>query len=192
MRRERSNDAKKERPKRSVSFNWPGTKMMISSPEQPRQMRRPKTQPDLFSWRTADHAPPPALQHHLRPLKTAKEERLPSKLLVNVTITRSLGAVQVMASTLWTVNDLIAATVELYIKEGRRPLLPTTLLSHFTLHYSQFSLEGLDPNEKLKELGSRTFFLYIKTIAATASCSDQVQNSSKIDERWFNFASFLL
>ncbi|KAM0940332.1 hypothetical protein DsansV1_C18g0149101 [Dioscorea sansibarensis] len=191
MRRERNNDAKKEHPKRSVSFNW-GTKTMIASPES-RQMRRPKTQPDLFSWRTAD-TPPISLEDRLSLLKTAKEEKVPSKLLVNVTVTRSLGAVQVIASTLWTVNDLIAATIELYIKEARRPLLPTTLLSHFTLHYSQFSLEGLEPNEKLKELGSRSFFLNIKSTAATASCSDQVQNSSKIGERerLFNFASFLL
>jgi len=36
----------------------------------------------------------------------------------------------------------VAAAVALYVKEGRRPLLPSADLAAFGLHYSQFSLES--------------------------------------------------
>ena len=47
-----------------------------------------------------------------------------------------------MASAEWTVADLVAAAVALYVKEGRRPLLPSADPAAFGLHYSQFSLES--------------------------------------------------
>ena len=47
-----------------------------------------------------------------------------------------------MAGAEWRVADLVAAAVELYIREGRRPLLPSADPSAFGLHYSQFSLES--------------------------------------------------
>jgi hypothetical protein len=34
------------------------------------------------------------------------------------------------------------AAVQLYVKEGRRPILPWNDASRFDLHYSQFSLES--------------------------------------------------
>ncbi|KAJ0973462.1 hypothetical protein J5N97_021421 [Dioscorea zingiberensis] len=186
-----SNTTRTMRPRRSGSFNW-GTK--TASAVEPRQMRRPKTQPELFAWRSDSS---PLSLDRGSSSATAKELKGPSKILVNVTVYRSLGAVQLMASTVWTVSDLIAAAVQVYVKEERRPILPTTALSDFTLHYSQFSLEGLGPEEKLMELGSRNFFLYSKSTAlslsASASCSNEVQKSSKNKaEPWFNFAGFLL
>ncbi|ONK57401.1 uncharacterized protein A4U43_C09F140 [Asparagus officinalis] len=88
----------------------------------------------------------------------------------------------VMASTDWTVHQLIAAAIKQYLKEGRRPLLPTTDPSAFGLHYSQFSFECLDPNGKLIGLGSRNFFLCPKdtttTISASASASPTTTASS--------------
>ncbi|KAJ4951646.1 hypothetical protein NE237_028478 [Protea cynaroides] len=64
------------------------------------------------------------------------------KLLLKVTIQRSLGAIQVVMLSESVVGDLIAAAVRLYAKEGRRPLLPSTDPAGFDLHYSQFSLEN--------------------------------------------------
>lgn len=82
-----------------------------------------------------------------------------TKLLVNVTVERSLGPIHVVMSPENTVMDLVRTAVEVYVKEGRRPLLQFTDPKGFELHYSQYSLESLDPQEKLINLGSRNFFL---------------------------------
>jgi hypothetical protein len=66
----------------------------------------------------------------------------PSKALVTVAVQRSMWPLQVMAAAEWRVADLVAAAVELYVREGRRPLLPSADPSAFGLHYSQFSLES--------------------------------------------------
>lgn len=94
------------------------------------EIRRPRTLPELFSHKSATG--------------TTSQEGRPrlTKLLLNVTIQGSLGPVQVVMNPELTVSDLIAATVRLYAKECRRPILPTTDLSMFDLHYSQFSLES--------------------------------------------------
>uniref|UniRef100_J3LXJ3 DUF7054 domain-containing protein n=2 Tax=Oryza brachyantha TaxID=4533 RepID=J3LXJ3_ORYBR len=90
-----------------------------------------------------------------------------------------------MASAEWSVADMVAAAVRLYVKEGRRPLLPSTDPSDFGLHFSQFSLEGLDPREKVMELGSRSFFLCLKPPATvhapSPSCSSD--GASRVRDR---------
>ncbi|XP_020591545.1 uncharacterized protein At4g22758-like [Phalaenopsis equestris] len=152
------------------------------------QIRRPKTQPDLLdSIRTL---PPPA---H------------PPKILVKVTVQRSLGPVQVMASTDWTVLDLMAAVIKIYIEEERLPLLCSTDPSAFGLHYSQFSLESLDPDEKLVNFGSRSFFLCPKrksgsgvgdrpagAVPSSPSCWKEVQKGSRTGIPWLRFMDCLL
>lgn len=90
-------------------------------------IRRPRTLPELLLERTV------SFSLDAKPKLT--------KLLVNVTIQGSLGAVQVVMSAENTVNDLIIASVRQYSKEGRRPILKSTDTSLFDLHYSQFSLE---------------------------------------------------
>ncbi len=65
-----------------------------------------------------------------------------TKLLLNVTVQRSLGPVQVVMSPDSTVEDLIASALRQYEKEGRRLALPTMDPAGFDLHYSQFSLES--------------------------------------------------
>lgn len=65
-----------------------------------------------------------------------------TKLLLNVSIQNSLGPVRVVLSPDYTVGDLIKAAVEMYVKEKRRPLLPTTNPGYYDLHYSQFSLQS--------------------------------------------------
>ena len=98
----------------------------------PAVLRRPKTQPDLYSGRNmAGVSPAPVVE----------APRL-TKLLLNVTVQRSLGPVQVLMPPDATVGDLVREAVRSYGKEGRRPLLPTVDPAGFDLHYSQFSLES--------------------------------------------------
>ncbi|KAF7823279.1 histone deacetylase HDT1-like [Senna tora] len=111
------------------------------------ELRRPRTVPDLISYGCLAVRSPEDLP------------RVPPKLLLNVTMQGSLGPVQVVMTPESTVRDLVAAAVRQYVKEGRRPVVQTTDPSAFDLHYSQFSLESLERGEKLKELGSRNFFL---------------------------------
>ncbi|KAG6477624.1 hypothetical protein ZIOFF_066892 [Zingiber officinale] len=108
---------------RSASFHHAAA--AAAHPEH-RQMRRPKTQPELLC----------------RGAATSSPTRVPAKVLVNVAVQRSLGPVQVVASTEWSVGELVAAALARYDREGRRPTLPAAEPSAFGLHYSQFSLES--------------------------------------------------
>ncbi|KAG0459691.1 hypothetical protein HPP92_022819 [Vanilla planifolia] len=178
-------------PSRAASFH--GRSSAPTAVEH-RQMRRPKTHPDLLS--AVRRASP-------EPTATAGERKVPSKVLVKVTVQWSLGPVQVMASTDWTVHDLVVAAVRIYIQEERRPTLPSSDPVAFGLHYSQFSLQSLDPREKLIELGSRNFFLCPKAASAAATggnadaavnssgCSNDVQKGYWISIPWRGFMDFL-
>jgi hypothetical protein len=94
------------------------------------RIRRPKTLPDLLAGRNLTATAP-----EVRPKLT--------KVLVNVTVQGSVGAVQVLMSPESTVGELISAAIQQYKKEGRRPIIAND--SRFNLHYSQFSLESNDP-----------------------------------------------
>ncbi|CAN6238288.1 unnamed protein product [Urochloa humidicola] len=130
---------------------------------------RPRTHPDLLAG-VREH------RSFRRPAADARASRAaagrqvaPSKVLVTVAVQRSMWPLQVMALAEWRVADLVAAAVELYVREGRRPLLPCADASAFGLHYSQFSLQSLDPDEKVVELGSRSFFLCPRAAAAAVA-----------------------
>jgi hypothetical protein len=86
------------------------------------------------SFRAADGVPEPA---------AAAARKTPSKVLVSVAVLRSMWPLHVMASAEWSVAELVAAAVGLYVKEGRRPLLPSSDPAAFGLHYSQFCLESM-------------------------------------------------
>ncbi|KAL9263893.1 hypothetical protein AKJ16_DCAP15603 [Drosera capensis] len=102
------------------------------------------------------------------------------KLLLNVTIQGSLGAVQVVMLQEATVDELIGAAVRQCVKEGRRPVLEAPgSTSGFDLHYSQFSLESLKREEKLVNLGSRNFFLCRRSVATEGEEGDRVKWCSK-------------
>ncbi|KAJ1270849.1 hypothetical protein BS78_06G082400 [Paspalum vaginatum] len=133
----------------------------------PLQKRRPKTMPDLLAgarggaaaaFRSGSGSPDAG-------------RRTPSKVLVSVAVQRSMWPLHVMAAAEWAVADLVAAAVAAYVREARRPLLPSADPGDFGLHYSQFSLESLDPKEKIMELGSRSFFLCPKSSAAGLAAS---------------------
>ena len=155
------------------------------------QLRRPKTVPDMASFRNALGTMASSME--LRPKLT--------KLLLNVTIQGSVGAIQVVMSPELTVGDLVAAAMRQYGKEGRRPILPSVEPSLFALHYSQFSLESLDREEKLMELGSRNFFLCPNAkavgggggaMASSASCSKEAEKVSRNGFAWLKFMNFML
>ncbi|XP_055831226.1 uncharacterized protein At4g22758-like [Solanum dulcamara] len=87
-----------------------------------------------------------------------KQQKL-TKLLMKVNIQNSVGPVHVVMSPENTVGKLIKAAIEIYVKEKRRPLLPSSDFRCYELHYSQFSLEILKAEQKLLNLESRSFFL---------------------------------
>lgn len=64
------------------------------------------------------------------------------KLLMKVNIQNSVGPVHVVMLPENTVGELIKAAIEIYVKEKRRPLLPSSDSRSYELHYSQFSLES--------------------------------------------------
>ncbi|XP_044473510.1 uncharacterized protein LOC123201948 [Mangifera indica] len=165
---------------KSMSFHGRPAVMMMEKD----QLRRPKTLPDLL---------PDRMHVSLSPENKPKL----TKLLLKVTVQGSVGAVQVITSSENTVADLIVAAVKQYVKECRRPILPTTDPSSFDLHYSQFSLESLGREEILLELGSRNFFLCKRKVQAeteattsSAKCSKEVEKVSKAGIPWLKFIGF--
>lgn len=98
-------------------------------------LTRPRTVPDLISGKKFINDRKSSPEIDFRPPKL-------TKLLLNVSIQRTLGAVQVLMSPEATVEDLIAAALRQYSKEGRRSILPSTEASGYDLHYSQFSLQS--------------------------------------------------
>lgn len=207
---ERAGGARKSPPLTHRSASFHGRTTVAASTVEHRQMQRPKTQPDLLAGGRRGMAASPEEKSLGRggDRSFEAERRMPAKVLVNVTVQRSLGPVQVMASTEWTVGDLVEAALRQYVKEGRRPPLPTTKPSAFGLHYSQFSLEPLDLKEKLIGLGSRNFFLCSKPAPAasdpatassssavsssSSSCAKEAQKACKISITWLRFMDFLL
>lgn len=163
-------------------------------------MRRPKTHPELLN-----RDPAPVLMNNTK-MNTPVEALSVNKLLVNVAVEQSTGPLRLLLSKDATVEDVIKATLLLYAKEGRKPLLSNNPTS-FGLHYSQFCIDCLNLADKVKDLGSRNFFLCSKPkekespelsfqsgeIAVTdRSCSspfsrgNKVQNISGITEPWYN------
>ncbi|XP_047092991.1 uncharacterized protein At4g22758-like [Lolium rigidum] len=103
------------------------------------------------------------LGHPLAVLSEKPAPRL-TRLLVNVTVERSLWPVHVVLAADATVADLARAAVAAYVAEGRRPPLPADAndvdaAARFELHLSKYSLDALNPDEKVLDLGSRNFFL---------------------------------
>ncbi|KAH9608486.1 hypothetical protein KSS87_011269 [Heliosperma pusillum] len=129
---------------RSRSFNGRGGVTAES------ELRRPRTVPDLRAAASADSG------------GGFLAKKVLTKVLMNVNMQGSVGAVQVLISLDNTVGDLIIAVVKQYVKDCRRPLLLVKDAVDFDLHYSQFTLECLDREEKLATLGSRNFFMCIE------------------------------
>lgn len=181
---------------KSFSFHGHAAQDMVG------KLRRPRTVPELISGKGVGVATTETM--------TMTRPKL-TKLLLNVTVQRSLGPVHVLISPESTVGDLIAATLRQYAKESRRPVFPSLDPSGFDLHYSQFSLESLSPDEKLNELGSRNFFLCPKqtatvagvhnqtgfrdggvTASSSSTCSNEAEKVAKVGAGWLRFMEFML
>ncbi|CAN6191535.1 unnamed protein product [Urochloa humidicola] len=109
----------------------------------------------------------------LRPAALAPDSRRLTRLLVNVTVDRSLWPVHLVLAADATVADLVRAAVAAYVREGHRPPLQHrgsggNAADGFELHFSKYSLESLRPEEKVVDLGSRNFFLCARRSAAAA------------------------
>ncbi|KAK4747444.1 hypothetical protein SAY87_014030 [Trapa incisa] len=109
----------------------------------------------------------------------------PTELILNVTVERSLGPVQVTMPPESSVQDLIMAAVEAYGREKRRPPLKEVDPRRLELHYSPFSSESLKVEEKLMKLWSRNFFLCSKP---SPSCL----NATAMEDDPFPFANNLM
>jgi hypothetical protein len=118
---------------RSAPFHGRGAEQRLLPKQRPK-----KTHPDLLA--VAGLRGATSSRSGCSPDGEAR--RTPSKVLVSVSVQRSMWPLHVMASAEWRVSDLVAAAVGLYVKEGRRPLLPSADPAAFGLHYSQFSLES--------------------------------------------------
>ncbi|KAG9131962.1 hypothetical protein Leryth_023227 [Lithospermum erythrorhizon] len=119
-----------------------------------------------------------------------------TKLLLNVTVQNSLGLVQVVMKPNDTVKDLITAGISVYVKEKRRPFLNCHNSMCFELHYSQFSLECLNWEEQLMNLGSRNFFLCHKLDSSSTTsnkhCCHDFQEGVQFSFPLMKFMDFLL
>ncbi|KAG6678931.1 hypothetical protein I3843_14G104600 [Carya illinoinensis] len=125
------------------------------------ELRRPKTLPELLSHKSV-----------IGPTSQEGRPRL-TKLLLNVTIQGSLGPVQVVMNPELTVSDLISSAVRIYAKECRRPVLSTTDLSMFDLHYSQFSLESKPHMHESRVISAvRLLYFYQYFIILSYVCGD--------------------
>ncbi|XP_047042955.1 uncharacterized protein At4g22758-like [Lolium rigidum] len=100
-----------------------------------------------------------------QPAAVLSERQAPrlTTLLVNLTVERSLWLVRVMLGVDATVADLARAAVAANIAEGRRPPLHTDAnevdaTARFELHLSKYSLDALNLDENVLDLGSRNFF----------------------------------
>lgn len=113
-----------------------------------------------------------------------------TKFLLNVNIRGSFGPVYVLISLEDTVGDLIKAAIEIYLKEKRRPLLSQTDACCFNLHYSQFSMESLKPEEKLTNLGSRNFYMCPKPNNNSKSITPNSSRNNEANSR-FPFPKFM-
>ncbi|RWR89299.1 hypothetical protein CKAN_01835000 [Cinnamomum micranthum f. kanehirae] len=164
---------------RSASFHG---RLPTNSDFPTAQIKRPESHPELLRRLGVASGNPISIENG--------SPRL-TKLLLNVTIQRSLGPVHVVMSPENTVADLTKAALEMYVKGGRRPLLAETDPESFELHYSPFSLESLNPKEKLNNLGSRNFFM-CPTPASVKSCSDEAKNGSNASYPLSRFMEFLL
>ena len=86
------------------------------------------------------------LGHPVAALSERPAPRL-TRLLVNVTVERSLWPVHVLLGADATVADLARTAVAVYAAEGRRPPLPaddgaTDAAARFELHLSKYVLDG--------------------------------------------------
>ncbi|CAD6253296.1 unnamed protein product [Miscanthus lutarioriparius] len=92
--------------------------------------------------------------------KLCSRDREEAKVVVSVTVEGSVGPVKAMVRLGASVGEAIAAVVERYAREGRSPRLDPAAAESFQLHHSHFSLQSLNKNDKIGDVGGRNFYLH--------------------------------
>ncbi|KAK1436171.1 hypothetical protein QVD17_01949 [Tagetes erecta] len=92
------------------------------------------------------------------------------KVVVNVTVEGSPGAVRTMLKLGSSVEETMEIIRKQYNSEGRTPQLDQHSLSTFELHQSYFSLHCLDKSDMIGDIGSRSFYM--------RKCKDDNSNSN--------------
>ncbi|OAY63199.1 uncharacterized protein LOC109728595 [Ananas comosus] len=83
-----------------------------------------------------------------------------TKVLVKVTIERSLLPVHLVVAPEMTAGELIRQAVDAYSKEGTRPLLTTADPKAYDLHYSQYTLQSMYMHHRLLFFSFFFFFFF--------------------------------
>ncbi|KAF3322085.1 hypothetical protein FCM35_KLT13226 [Carex littledalei] len=96
----------------------------------------------------------PSLPRLLDPSEVEK------KVLVSVTVEGSVGPIKALVRLGASVEEAIKAVLQRYKSEGRSPRLDTAVTASFQLHHSHFSLQSLNKNDKIGEVGGRSFYLH--------------------------------
>ncbi|KAJ1701831.1 hypothetical protein LUZ63_001610 [Rhynchospora breviuscula] len=104
---------------------------------------------DIFEFSSQGGVLPRQLDH-------SEEER---KVLVSVTVEGSVGPIKALVRLGASVEEAIKAVLLRYRSEGRSPPLDSNIAGSFQLHHSHFSLESLNNNDKIGEVGGRSFYL---------------------------------
>ncbi|XP_015083757.1 uncharacterized protein At4g22758 isoform X1 [Solanum pennellii] len=83
-----------------------------------------------------------------------------AKVVVNVTVEGSPGAVRTMVKLGSSVDETIRLVIDKYSEEGRTPRLDKNRDdSSFQLYQSHFSLQSLSNTDVIGDVGSRSFYL---------------------------------
>lgn len=82
-----------------------------------------------------------------------------AKVVVNVTVEGSPGAVRTMVKLGSSVDETIRLVIDKYSEEGRTPRLDKNADSSFQLYQSYFSLQSLSNTDVIGDVGSRSFYL---------------------------------
>ncbi|GJM84933.1 hypothetical protein PR202_ga00648 [Eleusine coracana subsp. coracana] len=117
-------------------------------------LERPHTCFDVFAPDSPFGRSPSAAS--LAKLNASEE----AKVVVSVTVEGSVGPVKAMVRLGASVGEAIAAVLERYAREGRSPRLDPAAAEGFQLHHSHFSLESLNKNDKIGDVGGRNFYLH--------------------------------
>ncbi|GLJ46410.1 hypothetical protein SUGI_0978060 [Cryptomeria japonica] len=155
--------------------------------KKPIPMRKLTSQPELLTRDKSKKPIPmrnleaPPFYHRIAAPVEAGNKKVSAKMLVKVTIAESIGPLRVLLCEDATVVEVIKAALAMYMKEGRRPILTSDPLS-FGLHYSQFTIDCLTPELKMKDLGSRNFFLCPKreSLTPAVSCRTEMETFSRL------------
>ncbi|KAL1547515.1 hypothetical protein AAHA92_15862 [Salvia divinorum] len=148
-----------------------GEVVVIVEQQEEEVLYRPQTCTDIFL------PPSEALQWYNRD----------AKVVVNVTVEGSPGAVRTMVKLGSDVAETIKLVINKYNQEGRTPPLHEDAAAHFELHHSFFSLEKLRKSDLIGDIGSRSFYLRKQSNSSNhENEAAQISNARPFLQKFFN------